>query len=278
MTDYRAEHLIGARELLRLTTERLVVLQVARDKDETVGEPETAGEVLAGAFRADIVHDFAGEPGGPAGGHPLPTADQVTERLRRWGIDDDSTVIVYPAAGSGVPVATRAWFILRWAGLRDVRLLDGGLPAWIEAGGALTPPWTEGLTLGTAVAVPGSLPTLTADEAAAAAVRRVLFDARDGDAFDQGHIPGAQSLPAERLFADGHLRPAGELRALLAEAIAAGPRAYCGRGVAATGLAFALATLGVTAPVYVASWTGWTAEEGRPVEHTELAPAASYDD
>ncbi|MFD0574867.1 sulfurtransferase [Dactylosporangium darangshiense] len=95
------------------------------------------------------------------------------------------------------------------------------------------------------------------------AVRRPggLLDARDQTAYDGGHIPGARLVPSP-VFENGRLKSAETLRSALPIPAAV----YCGAGVSATTVAFAYATLGRTVPVYVASWSGWTADADRPIE------------
>ena len=142
------------------------------------------------------------------------------------------------AAGSGPPVGdlrrrrrrrlrrvrrrrgARAWWLLRWGGLADVRLLDGGLAAWQRAGGALE--------TGDVVPEPGDV-TLTgggcrcsrSDEAAALPrAGGVLLDARAAERYRgevepvdprAGHVPGAVSAPTtENLVARRHV-PASRL-------------------------------------------------------------------
>jgi thiosulfate/3-mercaptopyruvate sulfurtransferase len=64
---------------------------------------------------------------------PSASAAEWGKRLGEVGIETDKTVIVY--GGNDVRDATRVWWILRYWGLRDVRILNGGWPAWQAAGG-----------------------------------------------------------------------------------------------------------------------------------------------
>jgi thiosulfate/3-mercaptopyruvate sulfurtransferase len=66
----------------------------------------------------------------------LPQAELVTQ-IGLLGISQDAEVILY--AVGALPAATRAWWILRYAGHNNVRVLNGGLAAWTKAGGKLEP-------------------------------------------------------------------------------------------------------------------------------------------
>src|SRR5690606_2978430 len=90
---------------------------------------------LPGAVYVDLETELSahGEPS--EGRHPLPDVEQLQESARRWGLRDGDAVVVHDA-GNGV-AAARGWWLLRHAGISDVRILDGGLAAWRAAGGAV---------------------------------------------------------------------------------------------------------------------------------------------
>ncbi|WP_225891069.1 sulfurtransferase [Streptomyces dioscori] len=232
--------------------------------------PYASGHI-PGAHYVPFDPDLVGPRTGTSGAGPLPRASDLQERLRAWGVDDGSTVVVHTRQTPAV--AARAWWILRWAGVRDVRCLDGGLAAWQAFGGPLdtaVPPPARG----TAVVRPGSLPVLTAEDAGGLAVSGHLVDARAPEAYTgdprragTGHIPGAHSVPGSDNFSGGELRDATELRALYASHLDGRVvGAYCGGGVSATTTVLALASLGVEAALYPGSWSAWTSDPTRPTE------------
>jgi molybdopterin synthase sulfurtransferase len=77
------------------------------------------------------------------------TPEELETTLRSLGITHDTTVILYgrdtegdanekwPGRRAGQIAATRAALILRYAGVDDIRLLDGGYDAWVRAGNPL---------------------------------------------------------------------------------------------------------------------------------------------
>ena len=177
-----------------------------------LGGPSTYSEFLdghvPGAAWTDLDADFA-DPPGPAGRHPLPAADRLQRRLRDLGLDDGSPVVVYDHADS--TAAARAWWVLRWAGLSDVRVLNGGLAAWVAAGEVLESGPARPRTPGTVTVRPGAMPVLDADGATKLAHDGLLLDARaqpryrgEVEQIDPvaGHIPGARNAPTTANVAD----------------------------------------------------------------------------
>jgi thiosulfate/3-mercaptopyruvate sulfurtransferase len=228
---------------------------------------------LPGAHFVDLDTELAGPPG--PGRHPLPDATIVQAALRRAGVSEDSTVVVYDAANA--MAAARAWWIFRYFGLSDVRVLDGGLAAWQTAGGAVTTD-VPADGAGTFTATAGHLPVLDADGAAEVAASGVLLDARAPERFAgevepmdpiAGHIPGAVNAPTTANVDDtGHFLPAADLRAYfhkLGVTDSAKVGVYCGSGVTATHEALALEAAGIPATVYIGSWSEWITDPSRPV-------------
>uniref|UniRef100_A0AAU3GP77 thiosulfate sulfurtransferase n=1 Tax=Streptomyces sp. NBC_01401 TaxID=2903854 RepID=A0AAU3GP77_9ACTN len=252
---------------------KTVVVEVDREQGEQ-GDPVEAVDSygaghIPGAHYVSFERDLVGPRSGTSGNSPLPDAGDLQERLRAWGVDDDSTVVVHTRRSPAV--ATRAWWLLRWAGVENARYLNGGLAAWREIGGALdvhVPPPAAG----NAVVRPGSLPVLTAESAGRLAVAGHLVDARavaayrgDPDVAGTGHIPGAHSVPGSANFDGGELLEAGALRALYAVHLDGREvGVYCGSGVSATTTVLALASLGVEAALYPGSWSAWISDPTRP--------------
>ncbi|ADB32534.1 Rhodanese domain protein [Kribbella flavida DSM 17836] len=265
--------LITAGELLDAPDD-VVVIDVTWNLAGPPGrEAYDAGHV-PGAHFVDLDTELAGPPG-DGGRHPLPSASVVEAALRRAGAGPDSSVVVYDAANS--MAAARARWVFRYFGLRDVRVLDGGLAAWRAAGGEVS---TEvpADAAGSFVAVPGGLPVLDAAGAAELASSGVLLDARAPERFAgevepmdkvAGHIPGAVNAPTTgNVGPDGRFLPADDLRARFAALGADGSRpvgAYCGSGVTAAHESLALEIAGLDAAVYVGSWSEWITDPDRPV-------------
>lgn len=254
----------------------LVVLDVRWVLGDPHGHDHYRAGHLPGAVFVDLATELAAPPSAAAGRHPLPALADLQHAARRWGVTRGSTVVAYDDSGS--MAAARAWWLLRWAGLTDVHLLDGGLGAWRRAGlpletGDVQPP------PGDVVLAGGSLPVVDADATAALATAGLVLDARAGERYRgetepidprAGHIPGAVSAPTSaNLDGEGRFLPAEVLRLRFAELGADGvtPLAvYCGSGVTATHEIAALHLAGIEdAALYPGSWSQWSADPARPL-------------
>src|SRR6201995_513129 len=114
---------------------------------------------IPGAVFVDLDRDLSA-PGGDGGRHPLPAAEDFERAMRAAGVRDTTPVIVYDDA-NGLPAA-RAWWLLRYFGHAQVALLDGGLGAWLAAGGSLAEGEETAQEPGDFQARPGAMPVLDA--------------------------------------------------------------------------------------------------------------------
>ena len=111
---------ISPAELAAIAPGDLVLLDV-RHGFPGGGQPDAyrAGH-LPGARYVELRDELAG-PKSPTGArNPLPEPAAIEASLRRWGVSDGKRVVVY--ADADAPSAGRAWWVLTWAGVRDVRI------------------------------------------------------------------------------------------------------------------------------------------------------------
>lgn len=204
---------------------------------------------------------------------------EVEAILTQLGIERGDTVVVYDG---GSFIAPRLWWILHQLGHEDVRVLDGGLEAWVAAHGALE--------IGPSTVVPAPEPyagapdpspliQIAAAEAALGQPGTVFVDARRfEDEYALGHIPGAVNVPfIENAVAEGpkFWKSAAELRDLYEAAGVTADQtviAYCASGVRSAVTYFALRQLGYDdVAVFTGSWLEWSADPGRPVATADAA-------
>lgn len=272
--------LITAESLRKLPgSPGLLVVDCRHDlANPAFGRAAYAAGHIPGAVFASTDEDLSAPKRADTGRHPLPAARDFAAVLGRWGFTGSSHVVAYDQGG-GV-WASRLWWMLRALGHARVQVLDGGLPAWLAAGGAIE------------TATPAIAPTRveareftgvasTAEVAASLATHAItLFDARAADRFAgrnetvdpvAGHVPGAVSMPCQaNLGPDQHFLPAGMLRdrwsALAGKAGSAPLVAMCGSGISACHNLLALELAGFRgARLYAGSFSEWITDRARPV-------------
>jgi thiosulfate/3-mercaptopyruvate sulfurtransferase len=225
-------------------------------------------------FDIDAIADHSG--GLP---HMLPDPVAFSSAMRKLGIGDGMSAVVYD--GAGLFSAPRVWWTLRVFGMQDVAVLEGGLPKWKAEGRPLEEgPVPRQSRHFTARLNHGAVASLSDVQRQLKAGVQVV-DTRSPTRFSgeepeprpgvrAGHIPGSLNLPYRDIARDGRLPPLAELEKKVAEAgidLARPITATCGSGVTAPMLALALESLGrPSVPVYDGSWTEWGTRQDLPLE------------
>lgn len=260
-----------------LTGQQTVSILAVRSDDTSCPRPYKIAPRIPGAIDTNMAEDFAAPSHPLNGSRPLPEHTQLEQTIRRLGLKRDNPIVVYDHDSN--LQAARVWWVLRWAGFKNVRMLDGGFKAWSDIALPIShmpppipTPSEESIHI-------GQMPVMDADAAAQLARNGILLDSRIQTNYiggvtpaglpRRGHIPGAHSLPApDNLAENGQFLDQETLRALY---ISRGVKnaypvgVYCGAGVSAAHNVAALMMLGITAPMYPGSWSAWISDPARPV-------------
>ncbi len=234
---------------------------------------------IPGAHFLHADRDLSGPMTGHDGRHPLPSPEAFIATLEQVGVGPAQTVVAYDDMGGAF--AARLWWMMRWLGLDQAAVLDGGWQRWTA----------EGRPVSAAVPEPRaavlSAQARTGDTVDTAFVLEhlqdpamCLIDARAADRFRGenetldpvgGHIPGARNrFFRDNLDAEGRFKPPAVLKAEF-EALLAGVAPervvhQCGSGVTACHNFLAMEYAGLNpGRLYPGSWSAWCSDPSRPV-------------
>ena len=230
---------------------------------------------ISGAHFLDLDKDLSSEPqaSGQGGRHPLPDFERFEAKLRQLGLNASHEVVVYDQ--SNAVFAGRLWWMLKYMGHDNVRVLDGGLDAWLKAGYTLSSQIPQ-TSLGdfTASLRPNMIIDINELKESYQKDSTVLIDARSAERYSgavepldpkAGHIPGAKNMCFLNNLEEGHYKSTADLEAAYKPLIEGKDEVivYCGSGVSANHNIIALAELGVTESVrlYVGSWSEWSSQD-----------------
>ncbi len=199
------------------------------------------------------------------GRHPMPSKEQLTALFERSGLALDDVIYIYDQGGA--PYASRAWFMLTYAGFVNVKIINGGYTALLD----------EGFIISSGIpTVTPSVLNLQFNDLLVASkeqVRQVTVGERNGVLLDArsyeryigevepldsvaGHIPKAQNFNWEQLMREGRFERNEELLDKFEKDEAY--IVYCGSGVTASPLFVTMYNEGYEdIQLYVGSYSDW---------------------
>jgi thiosulfate/3-mercaptopyruvate sulfurtransferase len=254
-----------------------------------LGQPQSGYDAyvlehIPGARYADLEKDLSGakREDGSGGRHPLPDVQAFAATLARLGIRNDQTVVAYDEQGGAM--ASRLWWLLTYMGHDSVYVMNGGFPAWKQAGYP-SASGTSDMTVEAAGPYEPNVRTEMVVKAEDIAQRRqqieegrvILVDSREdaryrgiAEPIDKvaGHIPGARHwFWKANLDAEGRFRSVKEQMQRFeplqgAEEVIV----YCGSGVTACPNVLSLQEVGFTnVKLYAGSWSDWISDPSRSI-------------
>ena len=282
MSYAHPEYLISAQELMQQLSDPAVriydtsVLLLAAEQGyiSQPGRERYLREHIPGAGFINLSEDWS-DTRSPYN-NTLPQIDALAEAIGRDGISNDNLVVLY--SSSHLMWATRAWWLLRYAGHTNVKVLNGNLAAWLDAGlpveagakvyaaATFSPSERADVFVSTAEMVAGMEEGVCTVNALSPALYEGTGEFYYGR---RGHIPGSRSLYFSDLLENEFFLPAEQLHQTLeARGMLSASRTliYCGGGIAATLEGFACALVGQeNVGVYDGSMSEWAANEELPL-------------
>ena len=282
MSYAHPEYLISAQELMQQLNDPAVriydtsVLLLAAEQGYTSqpGRERYLREHIPGAGFINLSEDWS-DTRSPYN-NTLPQIDALAEAIGRDGISNDNLVVLY--SSSHLMWATRAWWLLRYVGHTNVKVLNGNLAAWLDAGlpvesgakayaaATFSPSERADVFVSTVEMIAGMEDSVCTVNALSPALYEGTGEFYYGR---RGHIPGSRSLYFSDLLENEFFLPAEQLRQTLeGRGMLSAPRTliYCGGGIAATLEGFACALVGQeNVGVYDGSMSEWAANEMLPL-------------
>ena len=242
------------------------------------GRAQYLASHIPGATYVDLEADLSGPVDSRTGRHPLPEESVFRKTLGHLGLTPDIPVVVYDDGGCAM--AARFWWMLRWMGHPNVKVLDGGIAAWQAAGFAMA---SGNETYQSAIyegpADDDLWVSVETVESIGGQASGLIIDAREASRFKgwqepldvvAGHIPSALNRPFIQNMREGKFKSTEELRqafeALIKVQLPRDVIHSCGSGVTACHNLLAMEHAGLPGSrLFVGSWSEWITDQRREV-------------
>ena len=229
----------------------LVPLESANDSGIILDISPDPTELIPGAISIPYTK-FLG-PGGV-----LKSVSEMAAVLGEAGISEDDAVLIYgecQPCGGGPSAATYVYWIMKYMGHKNVKLLDGGIDDWVAA---LRPTVTHPASLSSKTYTPSIKSDLLATYEFMHSGTPQIIDARTAQEYKAGSIPGSVNIPYDRVLDGKRIKDKEELSDLFSYLDKNKPVVvYTNTGVKASMIWLALNLLDYDARIY--AWQDWQA-------------------
>lgn len=261
-----------------LGAENLVILDASIKLVTRIQSGEQKAPVyIPGALRFDIDHEMSDK--NTSLPHMMLPPEIFMEKAQQLGINQNSAIVAYDQVG--LYSSPRAWCMFRAMGRDQVAVLDGGLPAWIEAGYETVPTLSTPSGRGDFIAQPqggwfvdssyvlGALtnPTFSViDARSEGRFKGIEPEPRPG--LRRGHMPNAANIPFTSVLENGRMLAKPKLQSIFEKYKEKKMIFNCGSGVTACLVALAAEQAGYqNLKIYDGAWSEWgQPDSGLPVE------------
>jgi thiosulfate/3-mercaptopyruvate sulfurtransferase len=229
----------------------LVPLESANNSGIILDISPNSTEYIPGAISIPYT-EFLGSGG------VLKPVSEMAAVLGEAGISQDDSVLIYgecQPCGGGPSAATYVYWIMKYLGHENVKLLDGGIDDWVAA---LRPTVTHSASLPSHSYTPSIKADLLATYEFVRSGTPQIIDARTAAEFDVESIPGSVNIPYDSVLDDKRIKDKEKLADLFSSLDKnRSVVVYTNTGVKASMIWLALNLLDYDARIY--SWQDWQA-------------------
>lgn len=259
-----------------ISREDLVILDVRAELDDPdYGLREYQKGHIRRAHYVSVEDTLTGKVDIHGGRHPLPNMEKFIENMKKLGIKEESTVVIYD--DGDLAMAGRLWWMLKYSGKDKVYILEGGIKSWVDNGLEITneaPEIKESKSL--SLNIDSSMEVdINYVKSAINSDNIAIIDSRAAERYRgeiepidkiPGHIPNALNYPWMNLVVDGKIKSKEELEEYFKdlkkydEIIV-----HCGSGITGTVNYIFMEEIGFKPKLYVGGYSDWISYEDNKV-------------
>lgn len=258
-----------------INNNNLVILDARAElNDANAGYEQYKNGHIMGAQYVDLGHVMTGKVGEHGGRHPLPPMDEFINNMKKLGINNDSTIIVYD--NGDLAMAGRLWWMLKYVGLEKVYVLEGGYDDWVNSNLEITqevikPKRYSDLNLNIKKLMLANIEDV---KEAIKSDNIAIIDSRSYDRYSgevepldrvAGHIPTALNYPWLDLIRENK-KDTNQLEKLFKDLYKYDEiLVHCGSGITGTVNILFMEEIGLNPKLYAGGYSDWVSYKGNQV-------------